>query len=312
MCKILKWVGIVLGGLIGLIVAAFAGLAIYGQVMFHRKVDRPVYNITADTSPEGVARGEYLVRDVIGCQGCHGPAVAEGQAQDRDAPLVGHAEPASLGPISANFAPPNLTPDDETGLGSWTDAEIARAIREGIDKDGVALAIMPSSAFYSLSDADVAAIVGYLRSLAPVRNEVPPVEANIVGKIVLSIGLFESPNPTAPITAPLAQPEMGTVEYGQYVVSLTGCERCHGENLAGGPIPFAPPDMPPAANLTPAGELAGWSEADFIKAMTSGVTPDSRTLNEAMPWKDYGRLKEEDLRAIFQYLRTVPGAESKE
>ena len=118
MRKLLKWIGIIVGSLLGLLVVLLIGLAIYANTQFHKVVDRSVYEIVADTSPEGLARGEYLVRDAIGCQGCHGPAVAEGEEADRDAPLVGQAEEVSMGPISALFAASNLTPDEATGLGS--------------------------------------------------------------------------------------------------------------------------------------------------------------------------------------------------
>jgi mono/diheme cytochrome c family protein len=306
MKTVLKWIGIGLGGLVGLIIIAVIGLAIYGQVMFHRKVDRPLFPITADTSAAGLARGEYLVRDVISCQGCHAASAGEGQSPPRDAPLVGQSEAVTFGPIQLVFAPSNLTPDAETGLGSWSDAEIARAIREGIGKDGEALAIMPSVMFRNLSDADVAAIVGYLRSLKPVRNAIPPVEANVVGKVVLAIGLFEPPNPAPVISAPVPHHTPGSVEYGGYLMDVSGCRRCHGASLAGGPMPGAGPDDPLAANLTPGGELIGWSQADFLKAMTLGVTPSGRTLNEAMPWKDYARWQEADLKAVYAYLKTVP------
>jgi mono/diheme cytochrome c family protein len=311
MKRVLKWIGIGIAGLLGLLVLAFAGLAVYANVKFHQVVERPVYEITADTSPAGIARGEYLVRDVVGCQDCHGPAVPEGEKQARDAPLSGQAEEVSLGPISALFAAPNLTPDEATGLGSWTDGEIARAIREGLDKDGVSLAIMPSSAFHGLSDADVAAMVGYLRSLEPVANEIPDVEANIVGKIVLTAGLFEPPNPTEPITKPVFAPSLGTAEYGQYIVnSLMFCVRCHGENLAGGPLPMAAPDTPPAANLTPAGELAGWTAEQFITAVRQGTTPAGRQLHEAMP--RFAHVSDEDLQAVFLYLQSLPAAQAKQ
>ncbi|MBI4771186.1 MAG: c-type cytochrome [Chloroflexi bacterium] len=261
MKKVLKWIGIVLGGLIGLLVIAFIGLAIYGSAKFHANVDRPVYEISADTSPEGLARGEYLVRDLVACQGCHGPEVEEGQEVERNAPLAGHAEDIVFGPIKAGFNTANLTPDPETGLGSWTDAEIARAIREGIDRDGVVLAIMPSGEFRSLSDADVSAIVGYLRSMEPVRNEIPPVTVNLVGKIALAIGLFGPPNPR------------------------------------------------PA--VTPGGELVGWSEADFINTLRTGVNPAGRQLDDTMPWKDFARWHDEDFTAVFKYLQSLPAVSSK-
>lgn len=307
MKKILQWLGLGLGGLIALLLLAAAGLALYGQLMFHHQVNRPAYPITADTSPAGLARGEYLVRDVIGCQGCHAASAGEGQTPPRDAPLSGESEEVAFGPIQLTFAPSNLTPDVETGLGAWSDTEIARAIREGIGQDGEALAIMPSVLFRSLSDADVAAIVGYLRSLEPVRNPVPPVTANIVGKVALTVGLFEPPNPAPAITAPVHQPAAGTAEYGRYLVEVAGCRRCHGPELAGGAMPGAAPEDPPAPNLTSGGELAGWSEADFLQALTTGLTPSGRILNPAMPWLEYARWQTDDLRGVYAYLKSVPG-----
>lgn len=309
MRKLWKWIGIIVGSLLGLLVVLLIGLAIYANTQFHKVVDRSVYEIVADTSPEGLARGEYLVRDAIGCQGCHGPVVAEGEEADRDAPLVGQAEEVSMGPISALFAASNLTPDEATGLGSWTDGEIARAIREGIDRDGVALAIMPSTLFRNMSDADVAAIVGYLRSLEPVHNEIPPVEANLVGKLVLSLGLIEPANPAEEITEPIAAAEPGTAEYGGYMVSIIGCMRCHGETLAGGPLPFAEEGAPLAANLTPAGDLASWTVDEFVLAVQTGVAPDGQ-LHSSMP--RFERLQVEDLQAIFLYLQSLPASQPEE
>lgn len=306
MRKVLKWIGIGLAALIGLLVVVVVGLAIYGNVNFHRVVDRPVYELVADSSPAGIARGEYLVRDVIGCQGCHGPAVAEGEEVDRDAPLIGQAEEVSQGPMQALFAVPNLTPDQETGLGAWSDSEIARAIREGLDRHGVALAIMPSALFQHLSDADTAAIVGYLRSLEPVSNAIPDLDGNIVVKVVLSLGILEPPNPTAPITEPVVMPPAGTAQYGEYLVSFVGCVLCHGENLAGGTLPMAAPDAPEAANLTPAGSLANWNAEQFIQALREGITPD-RQLSDSMPRFD--RISDEDLRAIFLYLQSLPAGQ---
>ena len=306
MKTVLKWIGIGLGGLIGLLLIGLVGLAIYAQVMFHHKVNRALYPLAADTSAAGLARGEYLVRDVIGCQGCHAVAPVEGQSPPRDAPLSGQAEDVAFGPIQLVFAASNLTPDAETGLGSWSDAEIARAIREGIGKDGEALAIMPSVMFRHLSDADTAAIVGYLRSLEPIRNPVPPVEANLVGKVVLAIGLFEPPNPAPAVSAPVPRPAAGTADYGGYMMDISGCRRCHGADLAGGPMPGAGPEDPLAPNLTPAGELAGWSEDDFLRAMTTGMTPSGRILNTAMPWLEYARWQTGDLQAVYTYLKAVP------
>ena len=311
MKKVLKWIGIVIGGLLGLLVVVIVGLAIYANINFRRVVERPIYEITADSSPEGIAHGEYLVRDVIGCQGCHGAIESEDEEPERDAPLIGNAIEVSEGPMQALFAPSNLTPDVETGLGAWSDAEIARAIREGIDKNNESLVIMPSYAFHNLSDADVAAIVGYLRSLEPVSNPIPDVELNLVGKIAFTTGFVGPASPTEPITEAVMTPEKGTVEYGDYFVNSLGlCTICHGENLAGGEVPFAEPDTPRALNLTPAGELQGWTEADFITAVRTGVTPTGRELHEAMPRLE--KVTDEDLQAVFLYLQSIPAAQPED
>jgi mono/diheme cytochrome c family protein len=188
MRKLLKWIGIVLGSLIGLLVLVVVGLIAYGQLSFKpAHADRPLYSITADTSSEGLARGEYLMESVMGCtQACHSP---EGR------PFVGVVENIDEGPIAVVFAVPNLTPDRETGLGNWTDAEIARAIREGVDRGGVELVVMPSYNYHALSDADVAAMVGYLRNLEPVSNAIPPFQANAIAKVMLALGMFGPKTP---------------------------------------------------------------------------------------------------------------------
>jgi mono/diheme cytochrome c family protein len=306
MRKALKWIGIVLGGLVGLIVVVVIGLLIYGQVSFKRTLQRPVHEIAADTSPEGVARGEYLVRTVIGCGQCHSPDGEQGA-------LIGMVENINLGPISGVFATPNLTPDKDTGLGAWTDGEIARAIREGLDKDGVELVVMPASQFHHLSDEDVAAIVGYLRSLEPVKNNIPPFQLSALGKGLAAVGLFGPSEVGEPITAPQTAPEPGATdaERGEYLVTLGGCRFCHGENLAGGSVPFSEPGAAPAANLTPAGEVAGWSETNFIETLRTGVNPADHHLDDSMPWKRLGKLTDEDLKALWAYLQSVPAATPK-
>lgn len=295
MKKALKWIGIVLGGLVGLLILVAIGLVIYGQISFKRTyADRPLYPITADTSPEGVARGKYLMEGVMICyEACH---------SEFGKPFAGGYEEVNDGPISAVFAVPNITQDMETGLGGWSDAEIARAIREGIDKNGVSLMIMPASSYHALSDADVAAVVGYLRGLEPVRNEVPPFQVNTVAKVMNALGMFGPSQVSEPFSEPQVAPQPGTVEYGAYLVSLGDCRGCHGPDLAGGPMPFAS-EGPLPANLTPAGELPTWTEADFIAAVSTGQHPSGTVLTDGMPRYP---MTDEDLAAIFMYLQTLP------
>jgi mono/diheme cytochrome c family protein len=301
MRRIVKWVLIVLGGLVGLLVVAVIGLSIYANMKFKPKyANRPLNPISADTSPEGQARGKYLMEDAMLCaEACHSP---EGK------PFQGNREDINQGPIAVVFAVPNLTPDMETGLGSWSDAEIARAIREGVDKAGVGLVVMPAYNYHALSDADVAAIVGYLRSLPPVHNEIPPFSANIVAKIMMAMGAFGPGSVGEPITAPQETPPSGTPEHGKYMVALGACSDCHKENLAGGSLPFSEPGTPLSANLTPAGELSKWTEAQFIAAVREGRHPGGGNLHDEMPRY---KMTDEDLASIFAYLKTLPPAEQQ-
>lgn len=304
MRKVIKWILIVVSALLALLLVAVVALMIYGQSKFKRTIaDRPLYPITADTSPEGQARGKYLMEAVMSCDmACH----SEGET-----PFAGYSEQVSQGPIAFTFAPSNITPDIPTGIGGWSDAEIARAIREGLDKDNVELVIMPAYNYHVLSDADVAAVVGYLRSLEPVSNAVPPVDGNSVAKVMNTMGMFGPPSLGVPITSEQTAPPPGTAEYGGYLVSLGACRDCHKVNLAGGAVPFSDPDDPQAANLTPAGEISSWSEADFLKAMHNGLRPDGSVIDpEAMPWPAYGRMLDEDLAAIFKYLQSLPAVQS--
>jgi len=302
MKKVFKWFGIGLGSLVALLLLITAALAVYAEVKFKQKFsDRPLYPIQADTSPEGLARGEYLVHNVMGCADCH----AGGQGQW---PPAGYSQEIRMGPIYVLSSVPNLTPDVETGLGGWTDAEIARAIREGVDKDGYELESMPSANYYNLSDADVAAIVGYLRSLEPVRSPLPEMQVNLPAKILSALGLIGLPSVGEPIQSARPAPERGTPEYGAYLVSLGGCRDCHGAGLSGGAVPFAGPETPYAPNLTSNSQLSRWTEAEFLALMRTGVNPVGHTLNDVMPWRVYGQMSDEDLTAIFHYLRALPGA----
>ena len=303
MKKALKWIGILLGGLLALLVVVVIGMVIYGQMKFKPRLsDRQLYAITADTSPEGQARGKYLMEGLMNCtEACH--------SEFSDRVLAGGSEAFSEGPISVVFSVPNLTPDGETGLGSWSDAEIARAIREGVDKDGVGLMVMPAFNYHVMSDEDTAAVLGYLRSLEPVQNEVLPFQANAVGKIMNAFEMFGPSSIGEPITSAQSAPQPGTVENGAYLVSLAACRDCHKQNLAGGAIPFSDPEAPQPANLTPAGDLTNWSQTDFMAAVRTGALSSGSQLTEGMPRY---QMTDEDLADIFKYLKTLPPVETEE
>jgi cytochrome c553 len=255
---------------------------------------------------DAASRGEYIVRNVAVCGGCHSAS-----ERDPDGPLSGGREFRDwrIGIARAS----NLTPDNDTGLGTWSDAEIVRAIRNGQRKDGRLLApVMPYEWFHEMSDDDAFAVARYLKSLPPVRNAV-----NQSPSIAFKIGkLFLGPKPAMSATAP---PRAATAEYGGYLSQHVGlCAECHTPRggLRSEPDKsrlFAgmanPPKGFPAkpSNLTPdATGIAKWTEADFLQTIHTGVTPDGDHLHPFMPWQQNRRMTDDDLRAIYRFLRTVP------
>jgi mono/diheme cytochrome c family protein len=202
----------------------------------------------------------------------------------------------------------NLT-SGKGGVGSkFKDADFIRAIRHGVDPDGKGLLVMPSTDYVNLSADDLGAVIAYVKSVPPVDNVVPEPAPGLLGRFLLVNGSLPLPsaaviNHTSPFV--VKPPVAATVEYGKYIANI-GCIGCHGNGLSGGPIPGMPPEAPPALNLTPAGEIAGWSDADFIKTLRTGVNPAGKQIREPMPWKNIGQLSDDELRAIYLYLKTVP------
>jgi mono/diheme cytochrome c family protein len=199
------------------------------------------------------------------------------------------------------------------GVGATnSDEDWVRAIRHGVGHDGRGLALMPSSTFYYLSDEDLGALIAYLKSLPPVDNAMPPTDLGPLGRIMLPLGqLPESVIPDVTVIdhdapRPVA-PEPGvTVEYGQYLA--TTCTLCHGSNLNGQTIQEGP-NVYVALNLTRGGEMIGWSEADFITSMRTGITPGGKQLIDFMPWKYFGQMTDDELKAVWLYLQSLPALE---
>jgi mono/diheme cytochrome c family protein len=275
----------------------------------HAQVPLPQLSASASASMASAARGEYIVRSVAVCGSCH---AAEGPQRDPDGPLSGGAEFHNwrIGTARAS----NLTPDPETGLGAWSEAEIVRAIRNGQSRNGRLIApVMPYEWFHEMSDEDAFAVARYLRSLPPVRNEVKQ-SPNLVFKLGR---VFLRPKPAITVTAP---PSSAPAEYGAYLSQHVGlCADCHTQR--GGLMQkadksrlFAGMSKPPKGfpsktpNITPHPEagIGKWSEADFVKAMRTGVTPSGEKLKPFMPWPKLKRMTDDDLHAIYAYLRTVP------
>lgn len=297
MRKALKWVAIVVGGLVGLLVLALVVVYAISGIRMSRTYDVSIETVSIPTDVEALARGEHMVV-IRGCTGCHRENLAGGVV----------IEDPAIGRIVAA----NLTAG-RGGVGSqFGDSDWVRAVRHGLGPDGKPLLFMPAQEFYYLSDADLGAVIAYIRSVPPVDTALPAKTVGPLGRVLFLSGQFELlPAELVDHTGPRpVAPEPGvTVEYGQYLA--VGCIGCHGPGFSGGPIPGAPPEFPPARNLTPGGELAGWSEADFITTMRTGVTPGGKPLdNEFMPWKTIGQMTDDELKAVWLFLQSLPAKES--
>ena len=236
MKKVLKWFGITMGILLGLVVITLAFFYFKGNAMVSRTYDIPAENIPIPTDAASLARGKHFVQAI--CTGCHG-ADLSGQVM-----------------LQAPFATvysPNLTSGKGGAGADFSDADFIRAIRHGVDDQGRALIIMPAMGFWNFSDSDLADIVAYVKSVPPVDNEHPDPQINVMGKIMFGAGMFGPDIVPANVIAhdqrPPAAPEGITAQYGQYLVSVSGCRDCHGAKLSGGNS--GKPGALDASNLTP-------------------------------------------------------------
>jgi hypothetical protein len=317
-----------------LVVAAFLVLmAVGGLVFFYGFLPRsrpaPALNITY--TPELVARGGYLVNEVLLCFDCHserdwsrysGPAV----------PPLGAGRPCldvNSKPVGINFGMGgfpgrlcirNITPDVETGIGAWTDGEIARAIREGVSRDGDALfPIMPWFMYTEMSDEDVSAVIAYLRAQPPVKSFRP--ERKLDFPLNVLNRLYPKPlkGPVPPVD------RNDTVAYGRYLTKIARCEFCHTPRrprsvdliperyMAGGVPFFMGRDMHYSKNLTPHPDgLGNWTKEQFIQRfrLYTEPFPVKEEDNSEMNWVEFSGMSDEDLGAIWDYLRTLEPRET--
>jgi mono/diheme cytochrome c family protein len=263
--------------------------------------------LAAAQTPDLAVRGAYLVNGAAACGNCHtqkGPdlmplanmALAGGMKFD--IPNVGLA-------ISKN-----LTPDNDTGLGTWTEAQIVRAIREGVTKEsGIIGPPMPVAFFNKISDEDVQAIAAYLRTLKPIRNEVAESKYKIERK------------PQPPAQGVVAPARTDQTAYGAYLVNMAHCLECHTPQAADGSPDFANlraaggrPFFPiegkivRSANITSDKEtgIGGWTDAEIKRAITEGISKDGRQLVPPMPYPFFRNMTPEDVDAVVAYIRTLP------
>ncbi len=278
---LVKWPVVIVFGLVGIVVALITVLAGRGLSIVYTPRNYPVQDIRAAANPEQLARGEHLADAV--CAGCH--------STSQDLPLTGGKNLTDdVGLPLGDMYPPNLTPASE--IAGWTDGELLRAIRLGTHKNGRPL-LKPIEGLSQMSDADVQAVIAYLRHEPSVQNTVPETNPSLLLAVFLGAGLFniDASDSGQPVLAP---PKGATLEYGKYLVSFTDCKDCHGANLDGqvsGPAPAGP-------DLGLSGKLTLETFISFVR--TRGTGPSATAT--AMPWKQMAKLDDEELGAMYLVL----------
>jgi mono/diheme cytochrome c family protein len=298
---------------LGVLIAAGISATIGWRPFIGPKV-RPLTSRTFESTPARLERGRYLATAVTGCMYCHSDLETsepgEGITFNAAVEGAGRSMAAEGLPFLHSV---NLTPDKETGIGNISDDALARAIREGIGQDGWALfPMMPYVNFRHMSDEDLASVVVYLRSLKPIARPHPKPTTPFPLNRLINAG-------PQPLDSPVPPPDLSTpVKRGEYMTTLAGCSDCHtpmndrGEYLehlrfAGGTmvkIEGARPDAA-AKNLTPATNgIPYYTEELFLETIRTGRVRE-RQLSDLMPWKYYREMTDEDLKAIFAYLKTL-------
>lgn len=304
--KILKWTGIILLTLVAVISVVVAARQ---QLRF----DAPYPEIKASKDSAVIARGKHLVYSIAHCADCH-------STQNIDSLLgLGIEPPLSGGykfelPIG-NIYSRNITSDSATGIGRLTDAELARTLYYGVGSDG--RAIFDFMPFHNISESDMQAILSYLRTQKPVKNKVPENEMNVLGNVIKAF-LLKPTGPAGPIPKNIT-PDTSAA-YGSYMVnSLGNCAGCHtkrdamtgayiGEHLAGGNefdekgYKYITPNITTGSS----GRLFAWTYENFKARFRLGKADK----HSPMPWNSYKQMTDDELRAIYNYLRSVKPAAS--
>ena len=264
-------------------------------------------NSFAQTSVE---RGSYLVNSVLTCGNCHTPR-GPGGIYDMSRQLSGGPQTWDEETFKVKGA--NITPDAETGIGRWSDADIKRVLLTGIRPNGTQLAPMMPYGFYKvLTAADTDAIVAYLKSVPAVRNAVE----TPIYKTAMHVG-----TPPGAYRAMSEADMSDTIKRGFYLTTIGHCMECHTPLVQdrhdfaqlgrGGQTFKGPFGVSVSRNITshPTAGLGAWTDSEIKAAITQGFHRDGSKLKPPMAFALYARMTEQDLNAIVAYLRTVPPKE---
>jgi mono/diheme cytochrome c family protein len=286
---LIKWCGTSLAALSSTAVTLISLIMVVGLFKLHsRSAAAPVTKVAG--TPELIQRGKAISDGF--CSACHSKTGTLTGGLD-----IGEHFPMPVG----SFVSANLTPVGQ--VSRWSDSDIFRAIRNSVDPDGRWLIVMSYTNAGKLSDEDIRSVIAYIRSLSAIGKPTDnhPDHLNLLGIILLGAGMLPMGNPvsTGPITAPPAGP---TLTYGEYILSYQDCRTCHGAKLTGG-VPGQVGPLGPDLNL-----VKGWKLEQFIATMRTGADPNGHELSKEMPWQPIGRMSDEELSAVYEYLTHLPGA----
>jgi mono/diheme cytochrome c family protein len=306
------------GYLFALIILGVITLLIYVKAALPNVGPPP--EITIEKTADRIARGEYLANSVMVCMECHSQrdwTALTAPSQPGTKGMGGEVHGRRLG-FPGTYVLTNITP---FGLQDWTDGEIFRAISTGVDKNGDALfPIMPHHNYGQLDEEDILSVIAYLRTLEPI--EYVPEESDSDFPMNFIINTIPQKADLKPIP-----PKEDRVAYGKYLVTAGTCFDCHtkaekgtvvGEPFAGGmEFPLEDGSIVRSMNISPhATGIGNWSSKQFVDrfklyADTNYIAPkvSPGEFQTVMPWESYSKMTEDDLDAVFQYLKTVPPVE---
>ena len=286
--KILKWIGVILAVLVGLLIIAGIASLLVSRVRGNKTYDVTAANMTIPTDEASIMEGARLTA-IRACSECHGDNF-EGILLFED-------------PAMGSFYTSNISGGEGSEVGSFTAADWDRAIRHGVGPDDKPLIAMPSAEYSGISDEDLALMIAYLQSLDAVDNSLPESSLGPLGTVLVAVGLL--PYAAADIDhdtpPPVSVNREVSAEYGGYLAAT--CTGCHQPDFSGGSQVGAPADSTPPANLTPAGHLGNWTQEDFINTLRTGTTPEGNVLDaDEMPWPITLLMTDDELVAIWLYL----------
>jgi mono/diheme cytochrome c family protein len=295
--KILKWLGIAVVTLIvGVVVGAGVAYARSSSRLAH-KYTVPTETVAIPTDSAALARGAHIVDAIAKCKDCHGANLA-GTMFIND-------------PAFGQIAAPNLTRGRGGAAGTYRTEDLVRVIRHGVMPDGRGAVIMPAEAYTYMSDADLGAVIAYVKSVPAVDSQWPLPHLGPVARALIALNqatVFSADSIDHTRTGLTYPAEDTSVAYGRYLANIGGCSGCHNHSFSGGGR-GGPPGSPPPWNLTPTG-LAGWTEANFVTVLREGKAPDGRAINNAfMPWRSSGHMTDAEIHAVWKFLQTVPAKE---